>query len=365
MAQEKRKPDSKIEVPTRKPQKPGIFANIGANRSSGSHPVREILDFPAERPVELPAERSDELGAQTQHLDAQPEHSTTPNLRDVGRPTGTMLDAQPVQTRTPNAESLGRPDVNPLDAQPPELRTSDIATERRPKTGTLDAKAPEQPVRAPKTGKADGAKAPNSESLGAQTSSRWSIYEHNRKTDRLALRPNAEILKKFKRFCIDHDYTLTEFFELSGMRFLELGAQMLDESGAKAPLDDGRLKILYKTRPSIINLYLAYTARFNEHMSNSAGKWSGKWLPRDDEAAATFNETDTRMIELGIIQTQVNKGLGNGKIQTFKYYIDEIRSVMDADLNDNTLTVMTEHHRSTLARWFAKEIDLSFLDDGE
>jgi hypothetical protein len=78
--------------------------------------------------------------------------------------------------------------------------------------------------------------------------------------------------------------------------------------------NDRRLNSLWKTQPRIINLYLAYNPVFNEKT---------KWNVRDDDAGLPFNNVDIRIVEMGIIQTQANKGF-TGKINSFSYYVPEI-----------------------------------------
>ncbi len=47
MSEKKTKKKQSLEIKTRTPQKRGIFDNIGANRTTDPHPLREILNFPA------------------------------------------------------------------------------------------------------------------------------------------------------------------------------------------------------------------------------------------------------------------------------------------------------------------------------
>ena len=123
------------------------------------------------------------------------------------------------------------------------------------------------------------------------------------------------------------------------------------------------IHIVYKTRPFIINLYLRYNSIFNE-LSDGEGKikWSAKWSPREDEAAQKYNEVILQIIELGIIHTQINKGVGVGKIQTFKYYVDEIEKVILSGVSDEMLDTILENHCQMWKNSTNREIDLSFLE---
>jgi hypothetical protein len=397
------KPEKKrLEIKTRTPQKSsGIFDNIGQNRGSGEHPLRELLNAGFPSPIEptAGAETSDRrprlesVDAHTafsstptvdahseavrtpddaaarrplsEFIDVQSSNLPTPTGRDSGQPQRDSLDAHTVQLRTPELSQSGRLTPQDVDATGTENPASTAVETERPPARQVDRLAPGDVDGAPTASSDVGAQQSTISKTGAHTSRDWNKVEDQRGTGRAALRPNKEILRKFKVYCASNNFTLTEFFELAGMRFLELDAQIDGEVGAMAPLDDRRLKMRYKTRVSIINLYLAYTARFNEHSGNAAGKWSGKWLPRDDEAAYVFNDVDIKAIEEGIIQTQHNKGIGNGKIQTFKYYVDEIQNVLQANMPESALAVMVDYHRATLNRKFGKEVDLSFLEASE
>ena len=127
-------------------------------------------------------------------------------------------------------------------------------------------------------------------------------------------------------------------------------------------LDDRRLKMLFKTKPSIINLYLRYNSIFNEL---SGSKWAAKWSPRDDETAGKYNEVLISIVELGIIHTQLNKGIGAGKIQTFKYYTDEIEKVLISGVSDEMLETILQYHRQMWKNTTNREIDLEFLSEIE
>lgn len=396
----------RLEIKTRTPQKSsGIFDNIGQNRGTGEHPLREILrgQFPA--PVEDPDgidRRPPAVDVDAHTLNESTPTSLTSPSTDSGvdahdldmgtptedmarRPLSTFIDVQDANLPTPNGDNLGHPsdmqdgahdpmvrapesgfggrrDKSELDADGAELTAPTGPEAERPQTIEVDSKAPEALDVAPTEGKTDGARVSTDQKRGAHTPRNWAKVEEERKTGRANLRPGAELLRQFRIYCAGNDLTLTEFFELAGLRFMELGAQAGGEAGALAPFDDRRKMIGFDTDDPIINLYLAYTARFNEYSANGEGKWVGKWLARDELAAREFRDVDIRLIELGIIQTQGNKQNLPGKIHSFKYYVEEIRKVMVENLSDNTLDIMITHNRKRLARWFGKEIDLSFLE---
>lgn len=314
--------------------------------------------FEAETPTHEAGGRPDDSAG-----DANDEQQLTPTRSDGGRPHLETDDARTSPSETPTILESGRHIASDTDAHLDAAAASTNGDSGRQICGDVGANAPNGVNEAPTTANTSGAKAPTNKSVGAHKSGRRGDRHNNTSLDRLALRPNAEILKKVKHFCVEHNYTLVNFFEMASLKFMELGAHTDTSGGALAPLDNRRLMMLFKTKPLIINLYLAYTAAFNEASQGGAGKWSGKWLPRDDEAAAVYNEVDVRIIELGILQTQVNKGIGSAKIQTFQYYTGEINTWIEAGISDNALTEIVKHHRAQLQKWMGREIDLAFLEE--
>ena len=311
-------------------KKPDLFANL----RNTEHPLDNIVP------------QSESLGAQnTNTLDAQTFNNVTSKLKNSGRPNTITLGAQSPKTVTPKMEISGRP-----------------------KEQTLDVKAPKKQVWAPKEDENLGVKTPKEKSLGAQKSVKpegWQKYEGKRSTSRLALRPNEEILRKFKIYCAEKGLGMTEFFEIAGLRFIDLDAQSEESLGVLTPIDDRRMMMMFKSRPFIINLYLKYNSIFNEISGEKKGKWTGRWTPRDDEAARRYNEIDPKIVELGIIQTQTNKGFGQGKIQTFKYYTEEIEKVLNSGVSDEMLETILQYHRKIWKNRTNVEIDLSFLSNDE
>ena len=83
--------------------------------------------------------------------------------------------------------------------------------------------------------------------------------------------------------------------------------------------------ILFKTEPSIINLYLQYNPE-------------NRWKPADDYEGMRYNEKDSRLIEIGIIQTQFNARFK--KINSFKYYTTEIDIALETPHAEETMEIM-------------------------
>jgi hypothetical protein len=149
-------------------------------------------------------------------------------------------------------------------------------------------------------------------------------------------RLNAEMVNRIKHFCVDHNLEQQEFVELAAIHFMD----MVDSHKAATvdsmlALDDRGLMILFKTEPSIINLYLQYNPE-------------NRWKPADDYEGQRYNGKDIRLIEVGIIQTQFNARFK--KINSFKYYTTEIDIALETPLSDETIQIMLKQGRK---RWEA------------
>ncbi|MBC7947114.1 MAG: hypothetical protein H7Y42_04485 [Chitinophagaceae bacterium] len=343
MAEKKEKKKPVLEIKTRTPEKRGIFDNLGNDRSKERHPLRDILDFPSS---------SDEKPSE--NLDIQSNDTGISNNTSTGYPNNTSLDIQAPVTGYPVDKSLdiqtnipGYPNADSLDI----LISKDESWISK-KQKSLDIKISKE------------------ENLDIQKKAKkgdWLKYDTKRKSKGTFLRTNDEITKKFKQFCIEKGWDFSHGTEVAWNKLMtDLDIQTGGSLDSLIALDDRRLKMLYKTRPFIINLYLRYNAIFNEISAASAKtNWSARWTPRDDEAARKYNETDPRIIELGIIQTQTNKGIGQGRIQTFKYYVDEIENVLLSEIGTEMLDTILQYHRQVWTRWAGREVDLSFLSQEE
>ena len=147
-------------------------------------------------------------------------------------------------------------------------------------------------------------------------------------------RISPAIHKRIKRFLIDHEMEQADFAELSAVHFMDHVDVHNNERVDGGPsLDDRRLMIRYKTKPSIINLYLQYNSQ-------------NRWRVADDEAALRFNDADIRLVEMGIIQTQFNARFK--QINSFQYYVTEIEIVLETPLQTETIDIMLRQGRK---RW--------------
>lgn len=141
-------------------------------------------------------------------------------------------------------------------------------------------------------------------------------------------------VNRIKHFCVDHGLELQEFAELSAIHFMDaVDSHRTEKLASELASDDRDLMIMFKTSPTIINLYLKYNPE-------------NRWKPADDYEGQRYNEKDIRLVEVGIIQTQFNARFK--KINSFKYYTTEIDIALETPLADETIEIMLKHGRR---RW--------------
>jgi hypothetical protein len=131
-----------------------------------------------------------------------------------------------------------------------------------------------------------------------------------------------------KQWCLDHD-------DVSMQDFLELAVDSMLSRTVDSTLSHDDVMKLYKTLPTIINLYRAYTGN--------------KWNPNDDGAGHAFNDVDIRLIELGMCQTILNAQ--GRRIHSFKYFVPEIQLAMSAGLGEETLQIMHRHRKEQVKKF--------------
>jgi hypothetical protein len=142
--------------------------------------------------------------------------------------------------------------------------------------------------------------------------------------------------ERIRLFRAKEDLELQEFYQLAAAHLMDsVDAHKSQQVDALASLDDRDTMILFKTEPSIINLYLRYNPE-------------NRWKPADDYEGRRYNGKDLRLVEMGIIQTQFNARFK--KINSFKYYSVEIDAALETPLTEETIEVMLKHSRR---RWEA------------
>lgn len=159
---------------------------------------------------------------------------------------------------------------------------------------------------------------------------------------RVSLRYRRDLHRKIMEFCARHGLPLQDLHELAITEYMQKVDAHIDEVGVHknskwTPHDD--LMIIYKTHDDIIMLYRKLTNR--------------KWTASDDRAATRFNDTDRRLIEIGMIHTVLNaKGK---KIHSFAYFIPEIDLVTNLHIDNSNLDVYLKARRAMLEKWQQKQ----------
>ncbi len=142
------------------------------------------------------------------------------------------------------------------------------------------------------------------------------------------IRISPAVWQQTREFATRNDIDFSQVVELALVRFFDKNGETENRTeseltGIYIPIDDRRLKINWKTKPALINLYLQFNSK-------------NKWKVADDEAAHRYNEIDIRIVELGILHTQFNKQF-QGKINSFSYYAPEIETWIEANLPGESL----------------------------
>lgn len=162
---------------------------------------------------------------------------------------------------------------------------------------------------------------------------------HNPNKTRLVGWIDKEIFKRIKHYCVDRGISIGEFVETVGVHHIDLvgshqNANMatgnVEVVGTLLPHDD--LMRLYKTDEDIIRLYQKYNP-------------GNKWRATDDAVACKYNKVDRRILEYAMVLTKVNARFK--KINSFKYYEDEINCCVDKHLSLETMDAMVESARRT------------------
>lgn len=166
-------------------------------------------------------------------------------------------------------------------------------------------------------------------------------------------RTSGDFKRKIKVFCAEMGVDKQDFYRIVVNHYFDT---VVNQSSGnvvdKSTLDDLKKDILWKSNFRIINLYLHYNLILNE---------KSKWSMKDDEVGKRFNDVDIRLVELGIIQTQSNKGF-EGKINTFGYYANEIQNFIELKTPSEALDTMLNINRQRWRQATGREIDLTFLN---
>lgn len=312
-AKRKTQKTQKLEIKTRKPEKKAddIFANLGNKNKTSlyeKHPIAEMLQN------ELDTQFKTNNTPSIEKLDTQFKQNNTPTKTNTGYPSDEILGIQEVNTGHPVSKKLG---VNEPSTSKTDLRKN--------------------------------TKTPSLENTGYPKNENWKNWEKKRSTVRVNLQLPKEIDQKVREYCVKQgregkELKLKEFYEQAAYYFLDfLGTQGDRKLGAYAPFDDKLPMMPINTSLNIIYQYIAYNKIFNEKT---------KWKPQDDAVANQYNDTDIRVIELGIISTQFNAAFK--KIHSFKYYQKQIDEYLEQELKEDMINFLLEHERG---KWQKAMID--------
>jgi hypothetical protein len=142
------------------------------------------------------------------------------------------------------------------------------------------------------------------------------------------LRIDPEIWRNTRVLAAKQGMELSQYVEFILGNFVSPHEQL---AGINIPLDDRRL-ITYRTNVTIIDIYRTRTGNL-------------KWTMKDDVAACVFNEVDIRLVELGILQTLGNRQ-GGGKINSFSYFVPEIKVWLENPMPPEALDGILQIYRT-------------------
>lgn len=260
-----------------------------------------------------------------------------PPEQDADAQAAPLVDAHNSDNETPTRIKVDAHSSISADADEPQERTPTMREAGRPRPAVADAHAQNVDANAStQSGRVD-AKTPTSRKRGRPAKKGTDAHKVDRhRTDlvRQHFRIPPELDEKIRLFRATQDLELQEFYQLAAAHLIDsVDAHKSEHVDALASLDDRDTMILFKTHPSIINLYLRYNPE-------------NRWKPADDYEGQRYNGKDIRLVEIGIIQTQFNARFK--KVNSFKYYTTEIDEALAVPLADETVDIMLKQGRR---RW--------------
>ena len=250
------------------------------------------------------------------------------------------VDAHKAEIQTPTQNNVGAQSSEKLDAHSQQRQTPTPREDVRPQSADSDARARSVDANAPTQLREVDANAPTARRGGRTQRRAKDAHKPDRHSAELVrqhFRIPPDLDKKFRVFRAEQDLELQEFYMLAGVRFIEsVDAHNAEGVDTLASHEDRR-KMMWKASHSIINLYLQYLP-------------DNKWKARDDREAERYNDTDIRLVELGILHALIRTE--HRKIHSFKYFVEEIEENLAVPLADETLNIMLKRRRE---QWFAKQ----------
>jgi hypothetical protein len=144
------------------------------------------------------------------------------------------------------------------------------------------------------------------------------------------IRLSHAIAKRIDEFCVKSELDKQDFHELAAIHYIEHVDIQKGESVDILISHDERRLMMWKTIPSIINLYLQYLP-------------DNRWKARDDREGERFNDADLRIVEIGLLQALLRTE--QKKIHSFRYFCDEIELTASVPLDNETLNLMLKRRR--------------------
>jgi hypothetical protein len=239
----------------------------------------------------------------------------------ASQPATTSPSPRPTITERPLAALSTIPRAAEVASQPATEHASQL-----PPPSTLPTAAPEPASRQAIRRKVDSHRNKRVDSRKGDRHTSDKVPFNNRLS--------ADVVRQLKHFCIEHGMEQQEFAELAAIHFMEyVDSHQQQPVDSTLASDERDLMILFKTNPSIINVYIQYNPE-------------NRWKPADDAEGKRYNTADLRLVEFGIIQTQFNARFK--KIHSFKYYTTEIDIAIETPLASDTIDIMLKHSRR---RW--------------
>ncbi len=325
----------------------------GAETAERSSNDREIVHFPSDSQIVASHTSAVKIAADSHIGEPHNVRYDSPASID-GLPTLESVDSHDSALGQPRSDSsdsplafFGSPRETNVDSHvfdigkpPVEQKAIKISPANNPATTGNSETATNKNVASHKSGKTRD----------------WATLNKNRKTDSIFIRADADLINEVKHFNVDRGLAMRDFFELAARHLIDDSSK--PQKGSKASnisSDVDGLMMLWKTDKRIINLYLGYSMVFNPGI---------RWKAGDDKIASQFNEIDIRVIELGIMETQVNKLQSDPecRINSFKFYTFQIEGYL-AFKEGKMLDAMLEINRRRWKQITGKEVDKRFLEE--
>jgi len=191
--------------------------------------------------------------------------------------------------------------------------------------------------------------------VGAQEKANCAHRLLRNRSARIVLRVTPKFKSEIELYCELREFTLTDFVEMAATEYMErrpVGAQRIL---FRAPNDEMMIDLKgFRTSSLIIKLYYAFNIFFNKKTI---------WKPADDKIGVQYNETDIRIVEIGILATQINKiqsANPRATIHSFSFYAKEIDNFLyftdRSPIPESHLSGMLEQHRRTWQKLTGRDL---------